>query len=183
MAVTIIGGNEVNYIQEDAPSNPQVGETWRQFSSGRDWRWNGTYWVSKQLFEISHAAHSSNDINGGSLALNGSYALQGAFNTAFDIYVEEISYNVYATGKSSSNYFTITSSYADGISGIPLTTTTTKDICPTHADVGHLTKQIGIALSVPNNSNTHSFFTSYTKTGSISNLNINLFYRYRLIYK
>lgn len=57
LGVGIGGGSGFTYDQETEPSDPITGDTWRERDGDNliigDWFWNGTYWLSLELFESS----------------------------------------------------------------------------------------------------------------------------------
>lgn len=57
MAVTIVGANTWTFNGASVPSNPSVGDTWQERDGNNsiidNWLWDGSNWLSLQLYTVS----------------------------------------------------------------------------------------------------------------------------------
>lgn len=97
MAVTIIGGSGIDYLQESLPSNPSTGQIWQQISTGERWRWNGTYWldVNQRVHTLAASITGTTTIEGGS------------FDPAFNYFVDKFAYRGYLGNRNATNFYSL----------------------------------------------------------------------------
>jgi hypothetical protein len=97
-----------------------IGDRWYKVNDGTDWFWNGTYWLSCQLYYISGSLFST--ITTGTAVLgNGYFPTSG--DTPYPLFLTEVRYNYRVLNGSvdAGNYYRFTLSLVNNYSGTSVT--------------------------------------------------------------